>query len=41
MTLTLTKITEGICEGEPLYHKFDTLTEAQKQEIKKKKEERK
>lgn len=41
MTLTLTKITEGFCKGDVLYHKFDTLTDEQKVEITKRKEERK
>lgn len=41
MSLTLTKITEGFCAGDVLYHRFDTLTDEQKVEIAKKKEERK
>lgn len=41
MTLTLTKITDGVCEGGVLYHKFDTLTDEQKEEIAKRKDEKK
>lgn len=41
MTLTLTKITDGMCAGEALYHKFDTLTDEQKEEIKQQKAEKK
>ena len=41
MSLTLTKITEGFCDGNVLYHKFDTLTDEQKADIVKRKEERK
>lgn len=40
MTLALTKITDGVCGGDVLYHKFDTLTDEQKAAITKKKEER-
>ncbi|KAF6019543.1 PPAN [Bugula neritina] len=41
MTLSLTKITDGVCGGDVLYHKFDTLTDEQKAEIVKKREQRK
>lgn len=41
MTLTLVKIQDGMCAGDVLYHKFDTLTDEQKAEITKRRVEKK